>query len=153
MAKIHESIAIDAPVERVWAVVAEDVKNAPEWATNLERVEKLDDGPPGRGTRYRYHLLLPGGHKETIEVEQKTWVKPKRCTGTFIKGPIKGTWAYTYTENKSGSTRLTYEMDFELAGMLRLATGLFATQYGAAIGHNLARLKKYIGSGKGPKPT
>jgi uncharacterized membrane protein len=152
MAKIHESIEIDAPPSRVWAVVAEDVVHAPRWTTNLERVEKLDDGPPGRGTRYRYHLVLPGNHKEKLEVEQTTWVKPKRCAGKFIKGPVKGTWAYTYTEHKDGTTRLTYEMDFELTGVLRFATGLFAKQYAEGIRHNLERLKKYIESGKGPKP-
>ncbi|HYL08779.1 MAG TPA: SRPBCC family protein [Candidatus Udaeobacter sp.] len=151
MAKIHESIQIEATASRVWAVVAEDVTNAPKWTTNMDRVEKLDDGPPGRGTRYRYHLALPGGRKETIEVEQTTWTKPKRCAGKFIKGPVKGTWAYTYTEHKDGSTRLTYDMDFELGGMLRLATGLFAKQYGDGIHHNLERLKKYIESGKGPR--
>lgn len=152
MAKIRESIEIEAPPSRVWAVVAEDVVHAPKWTTNLERVEKLDDGPPGRGTRYRYHLVLPGGHKEKIEVEQKTWNKPKHCAGPFIKGPVKGTWSYTYAERKDGTTRLTYEMDFELGGMLRLATGLFTKQYAAGIAHNLERLKKYVESGKGPKP-
>lgn len=135
----------------MWAVVAEDVKNAPKWASNLERVDKLDDGPPGPGTRYRYHLVLPGGHKELIEVEQKTWNKPKRCAGDFIKGPLKGTWAYTYTEHKDGTTRLTYEMDFELTGMLRFATGLFSRQYAEGIRHNFERLDRYIASGKGPK--
>lgn len=136
----------------MWAVVAEDVKNAPKWATNMDRIEKLDDGPPGRGTRYRYHLDLPGGHKEKLEVEQTTWTPPKRCAGKFIKGPVKGTWSYTYAEHKDGSTRLTYEMDYELAGLLRFATGLFAKQYADGIQHNLQRLKKYVESGKGPKP-
>ena len=46
MSKIHEQVEIDAPAERVWAVVAEDVKNAPRWTTYLDKAEKLDDGPP-----------------------------------------------------------------------------------------------------------
>lgn len=132
-------------------VVAEDVRNAPKWTTNLEKVEKLDDGPPGRGTRYRYHLSLPGGHRVQLEVEQDTWGKPKRCAGRFIKGPLKGTWAYTYAHKKDGTTKLTYEMDYELTGWLRLAGGLLGPQYAAGIRENLQRLKKYIESGKGPK--
>lgn len=152
MAKLRESVVIEAPPSRVWAVVAEDVKNAPKWTTNLDRVEKLDDGVPGKGTRYRYHLNLPGGHKEKIEVEQEVYQKPKRCAGRFIRGPVKGTWSYTYRERKDGSTQLTYEMDYELAGLLRLATGLFASQYAEGIRDNLERLRKYVESGKGPKP-
>ncbi len=152
MAKIHESLDIDAPVEQVWAVVAEDVTNAPKWTSNLEKTEKLDDGPPGNGTRYRYHLTLPGGHKERIEVEQDVYNKPKKCAGRFTKGPVKGTWSYTYAQKKDGSTRLTYEMDYELAGLLRFAGGLLGPQYAAGIRKTMESLKKYVESGKGPKP-
>ena len=151
MAHLHEEVEIDAPAERVWAVVAEDVKNAPKWTTNLEKAEKLDDGPPGKGTRYRYHLEV-GGHKVTLEVEQDVWNKPKKCAGRFVKGPLKGTWSYTYHQHKDGSTKLVYEMNYELTGMLRFATGLLGPQYAAGIRHNMQRLKKYIESGKGPKP-
>ncbi|HKW06118.1 MAG TPA: SRPBCC family protein [Candidatus Dormibacteraeota bacterium] len=151
MARIREQVDIEAAPERVWAVVAEDVKNAPKWTTNLDRIDKLDDGPPGRGTRYRYHLDLPGT-KVTLEVEQDVYQKPKKCAGRFVKGPLKGTWAYTYTARKDGSTRLTYEMDYELGGLLRFAGGLLGPQYAAGIHKNMESLKRYIESGKGPKP-
>lgn len=152
VAKIRESVEIEAPAERVWAVVAEDVQNAPKWTTYLDKAEKLDSGPPGKGTRYRYHLRLPGGHKVMLEVEQDVWNKPKRCAGRFVKGPLKGTWAYTYTERKDGSTRLGYDMDYELGGLLRFAAGLLGPQYAAGIQQNLVSLKRYVEAGKGPKP-
>ncbi len=151
MATLREVVDIDAPVERVWAVVAEDVKNAGKWSTNLDKVEKLDDGPPGKGTRYRYHLDL-GGHKEKLEVEQDVFNKPKKCSGRFIRGPLNGTWSYTYTQRKDGTTRLVYEMDYQLGGLLRFATGVLGPQYAAGIRKNMQRLKGYVESGKGPKP-
>ena len=151
MGVVRESIDIDAPPERVWAVVAEDVKNAPKWTTNLDKIDKLDDGPPGKGTRYRYHLSLPGGQKVQLEVEQDAYDKPRKCAGRFVKGPLKGTWSYTYTQKKDGSTRLVYEMDYELAGLLRFAGGLLGPQYAAGIRQNMQRLKPYVESGKGPK--
>lgn len=151
MPKLHEVVDIAAPAERVWAVVAEDVINATKWTTNLDKVEKLDHGPPGKGTRYRYHLNLPGGRKEKVEVEQTVYTKPKKCAGKFISGPLKGTWAYTYTERKDGTTRLVYEMDYEMGGFLRFAGGLLAGQYAAGIRQNMERLKKYVESGKPPK--
>ena len=151
MAKIREQVDIDAAPERVWAVVAEDVKNAPRWTTYLDRVDKLDEGPPGKGTRYRYHLNLPGT-AVTLEVEQDVYQKPKKCSGRFIKGPLKGTWSYTYSQRKDGSTRLTYEMDYELTGLLRFAGGLLGPQYAAGIHKNMESLRRYIESGKGPKP-
>ncbi len=151
MTKIRESVDIDAPAERVWAVVQEDATNAPRWSTNVARIEKLDKDPPGKGTRYRYHLELPGGLKETLEVEQTVYTRPKRCAGRFTRGPLKGTWSYTYSE-KAGATHVVYEMDYELGGLLRFAGGLLAGQYAEGIRSNLTRLKKYVESGKGPKP-
>jgi uncharacterized membrane protein len=153
VATIRESVEIDAPRERVWAVVAEDVKNAPKWTTYLEKAEKLDQGAPGKGTRYRYHLSLPGGHKAQLEVEQDVYNQPKKCAGRFIRGPLKGTWAYTYTHRKDGTTKLLYEMDYELTGLLRFAAGLLGPQYAAGIRQNMQSLKKYIESGKGPKAS
>ena len=149
---VREVVDIEAPPERVWAVVAEDVKNAPKWTTNLDRVETLDGGAPGKGTRYRYHLDI-GGQKVRLEVEQDVWSKPKRCAGRFIKGPLNGTWSYTYTARKDGSTRLVYEMDYQLGGLLRFATGVLGPQYAAGIRKNMQSLKKYVESGKGPKPS
>ncbi len=151
MAKLRETVNIDAPASRVWAVVQEDVKNVPRWSGQVAKVEQLDRKPPGKGTRYRYHLNLPGGFKETLEVEQTTWVKPKRCAGEFIKGPLKGTWSYSYSETKSG-TRVVYEMDYQLGGLLRFAGSLLAGQYAQGIRDNMSALKEYIESGKGPKP-
>ena len=134
----------------MWAVVQEDVVNAPRWTTNLAKVEKLDGGPLGKGTRYRYHLDLPGGIKETLDVEQDIYAKPKHCAGRFVRGPLKGTWAYTYTARKD-STHVVYEMDYELGGLLRFAGGLLSRQYAQGIHDNMLRLKSYIESGKGPK--
>jgi uncharacterized membrane protein len=149
--KIHEAVDIKAPASRVWAVVQEDVVNAPKWSSYLAKAEKLDDGPPGKGTRYRYQLDLPGGFKERIEVEQTVYQKPKRCAGKFIRGPLKGTWAYTYTEKKDGTTHVLYEMDYELSGLLRFAGGLLNSQYADGISKTMVALKKYVESGKGPK--
>jgi uncharacterized membrane protein len=150
VARIREQVDIAAPPERVWAVVAEDVKNAPKWTTYLDRVDQLDEGAPGKGTRYRYHLDLPGT-KVVLEVEQDVYQKPGKCAGRFIKGPLKGTWTYTYTQRKDGLTRLTYEMDYELTGLLRFAGGLLGPQYATGIHKNMESLRKYIESGKGPK--
>jgi hypothetical protein len=43
-------------------------------------------------------------------------------------------------------------MDYELAGLLRFAGGLLGPQYAAGIRKTMESLKKYVESGKGPKP-
>ena len=151
MPKLHEAVEIDAPAERVWAVVAEDVRNASSWATNLERVEQLDHGPPGKGTRYRYHIKVPGGQTAKVAVEQTGYTQAKKISGKFIEGPLKGTWSYTFTPLKDGTTRLAYDMDYEMGGFLRFAGGLLAGQYADGFRKNMESLKRYIESGKGRK--
>ena len=112
------------------------------------------DVQPGQGGKARrraawtgYAVSLPPRPRRA----QTVYAKPKKCSGKFIQGPLKGTWSYTYTQHKDGSTRLVYEMDYELTGLLRFAGGWLGSQYAAGIRTNMQSLKNYIESGRGPK--
>jgi uncharacterized membrane protein len=148
MTKLREEVSIEAPVERVWAVVHEDLKNAPKWSSTLQKATLLDS-PPGKGSRIRYDLKLPAW-KGAIEVEIKTWTPFRKCAGVFTDGPLEGAWGYSYS-HRGEVTRLVYEMDYRLRGMLRLLGGALAGQYASGIRSQMAALKKYVESGKGPK--
>jgi len=153
MTKLREEVSIEAPVERVWAVVHEDLKNAPKWSSTLQKATLLD-GPRavvGKGSGIRYDLKLPAW-KGSIETEVKTWTPFRKCAGVFTDGPLEGEWAYTYS-HRAGVTKLVYEMDYRLRGMLRLLGGALAGQYAAGIRAQMAALKKYVESGKGPKAS
>jgi len=150
MPNVREVVEIKAPAERVWTVVHEDPTNAPKWSTNLEKVETVGGKAHGKGSRYRYFILLPGGMKTSLECETTVYTKPKKCAGKFTDGPLKGTWSYTYTGKGDGCV-LVYEMDFELGGLLRFASGMLARQYAEGIHSNMKLLKKYVEAGKGPK--
>lgn len=149
MPTIHEEVTISAPVERVFAVVHEDLPNAPKWTTHLKRAYPVDGEATGPGSRIRYDLELPGwkGH---LELEQTTWSPGRRVAGEFVDGPLKGTWSYSYRRLKSG-TKLVYDMDFQLGGVLRLLGGVLAREYAAGIRDNMTNLKAYVESGKGPR--
>jgi hypothetical protein len=48
--KFSASIEINAPLERVWALVNE-VEDWPKWIPSLKKIEKLSEGPLGKGSR------------------------------------------------------------------------------------------------------
>ena len=150
MGSVKESVQIEAPAERVWAVVSEDFKNATRWTSGLDKAEVLTDGPIGKGTRLRYTIRTPAG-AQAMEVEHDVYDKPTVTSGRIIKGPVKGTWKYTYSE-KGGVTTLTYSMGYEAASFLmRPFMGVIDRQLPADVKKTLLALKKYVESGKGPQ--
>lgn len=46
---IHSMVVIDAPIERVWAVLA-DIEGQPRWMHDMKAVRIITDGPIGVGT-------------------------------------------------------------------------------------------------------
>jgi uncharacterized membrane protein len=150
VAKVRETVEINAPVEKVWAVVHEDFKNAGKWTSNLDHIDVLTEGALGKGTELRYTITTGAGRQE-LEVEHTTVTPGKAVAGRFIKGPIKGSWKYTYAE-KDGGTKLTYTMEYEPNGFAaRLFFGIIENQVPKDLTRTLGSLKKYIESGKGPK--
>jgi uncharacterized membrane protein len=140
--RIRESIRIEAPAERVWRTVHEDLRNARKWTDHLRKVEIVGGGKPGKGSTVRYHLDLPGA-VQVLEVYHQTWQPGKKCAGPFTDGPLKGTWAYLYRE-KDAVTTLTYEMDYELGGLLRFVGRAFQGAYEEGIRRNLKSLKTFV---------
>ncbi len=147
MTRIREEVTIAAPADRVWAVVHEDLRNAPRWTANLRKAVVLEEDDERR--LLRYDLELPAW-KGSLELEEEVWEPPKECAGRFTDGPLKGTWSYRYSQ-RAGKTKLVYEMDYELGGVLRFLSGALAGQYAAGIRGTMAALKDYVESGKGPK--
>lgn len=145
MAQVRESITIAAPADRVWHAVHEDLRNFTRWTTNVKRVEMVTKPPPGEGAVYRYRLDTPVG-EHVLEIEHTEWRRPRRCSGEYVRGPVSGTWTYSYSE-RSGRTRVVYESDYHLTGVLRLMTGAFAPHYAAGVRDNLKNLKVYLEGG------
>src|SRR6266516_666434 len=68
---IERSVDINAPPERVWAVMA-DVERWPEWTESMKSVERLDSGEFGVGSKAKLHIRRsPDGNvsKVTLTVD------------------------------------------------------------------------------------
>lgn len=112
------SAEIDAPLERVWAIV-EDVATAPEWQGGLDRLAALERDGADRPTLVET--------ENDIKVRQiKTLVRfryegPTRLSWTQEKGDMKSVeGAWELEDLGDGRTRATYTLDADPGRVLGL---------------------------------
>jgi uncharacterized protein YndB with AHSA1/START domain len=110
-------ILIDAPAERVFAIVG-DLGGSARWAGSghIRSIEKTSDGPVGVGTHYR------SGEKITMPYRAETEIVAYRPNELIIwKSKPAGErvpyhrWAF-YLAAEDGRTRLTHEVRAARAG-------------------------------------
>jgi carbon monoxide dehydrogenase subunit G len=112
------SAEIDAPLERVWAIV-EDVTTAPEWQGGLDRLTALERDGADRPTLVET--------ENDIKVRTiKTHVRfrydgPTRLSGTQEKGDMKSVeGAWELEDLGDDRTRATYTLDADPGRVLGL---------------------------------
>jgi len=96
-------IVIDAPIERVWSVLA-DVEGQPRWMTEMTDVRLLDAGPIGVGTRARATVRILG--METTDPVTITAFEPPTRFAISHDGDFTGHGELTLEPGPDGSTTI-----------------------------------------------
>ncbi len=118
MAKLSDSASteIAAPIDAVWAIVA-DVATWPEWQATLGAVDILDTGADGRAT----HCAVEFDAKVT-KIKMKlacSYSPPSRMSFERVSGDLSalaGSW--TLSDLGGGRTSATYQLDVNPGGVL-----------------------------------
>lgn len=116
------SIFIDAPPDRVMAVIA-DFDSYPEWTDQITAAEVLDPGEGERARQVRF-AMDAGAIKDSYTLDY-TWAADDRSVSwTLVKGGIQKAQDGAYTLEPDGAgTVVTYELSVEvnipMIGMLR----------------------------------
>jgi uncharacterized membrane protein len=108
MAKVHKSIEIKAPVEKVFSYV-DDPKNSPEWITNMIEVNNVTGA--GVGKRFNWVWKM-AGIKLQGESTNTEYVQNKRIV-LKTKGGIDATWDFKF-ESQKNDTKFDVDVDYSI---------------------------------------
>ena len=108
MARIHKSVEIKAPVEKVFSYL-DDPKNSPEWMTNM--IEVHDVTGSGVGKQFKWVWNLVGIHFKG-ESTNTEYIPNKRIV-LKTKGGIDATWDFKVESQKNG-TKFDVDVDYTI---------------------------------------
>jgi len=112
MATINKSIDIDAPAERVFAILT-DPSRLPEYAPGVSGVEDIRYTEQHIGDSYRATYSALGLHFPMTFTVIEHEIPTRRTTR--FEGGMKGAWTWTLSPQGKG-THLTTTMAYEIAG-------------------------------------
>jgi carbon monoxide dehydrogenase subunit G len=136
MVTINASREVSAPLDKVWAIVA-DVDNEPQYWHGTKTVRNISK------------------NGNTIEREVTIAFKDSKCRQTVVlnpnrsveiaitDGPLKGTKAVTLSPS-GDKTRIDVVWDIKLAGFLGMFTGMVKKHIGEGTEEALARIAKAV---------
>jgi carbon monoxide dehydrogenase subunit G len=110
------SAEIDAPLDRVWEVVA-DVESAPDWQGGMKDVDALERDGEGRPTLVE---TVTDAKVTTVKAKVRfAYAGPTRLSWTQEKGDLKSvTGAWELEDLGDGRTRATYSLEADTGRML-----------------------------------
>ncbi len=136
--KIETSVAINRPVEEVFAVLS-DVENNPKWSSAFLEAKKTSEGPIGVGTTWRVVQKALGQRIEG-EVEVTEYEPNRKCAQKSKSGPIPAKIWQTF-EPVEGGTRVSLVLEAEPGGFFKLAEPLLMSMLKRSIETDFANVR------------
>ena len=118
MNSLTKKILINAPIEKIWGILA-DVSRMSEWVDGVKESERTGEVCEGKGVRWRESCVLDRQHIE-VEHEMKEWEPMKRAVIQSVL-PMNGSMRRThdFAEKQEGvEVTAEFSWDLGIAGML-----------------------------------
>jgi len=142
---IRSLVVIDAPIGRVWAVVA-DIDSQPSWMAEMKSIRVVTAGPVGVGTRAEATVRMFGiAVTDPVTV---TEFQPPTRYAIAHEGTFGGVGVITLESGADGSTTIVRWHETLIAPVLPHAAALaMAPIFGAIFQTDLARLRDIVEAG------
>ena len=108
MPRIHKSVDIHAPVNRVFSYV-DDPKNDPEWMMSMVEVKDVKGSGAGAHFSWDYKMVGMHFHGETDRIEDI----PEKKIVDRTKGGIESTWTFSF-DPRGDMTHLDVDIDYSI---------------------------------------
>ncbi len=116
MTRIHERIETALPIEAAFDYVADFATNQ-EWDPGTVSSTRIDDGPVGRGARYRLEVRM-GGRVVPMEYRIRDYDRPNRVVLVGHGSGVDAVDDIRFEPIDDG-TAIDYTADIRLGGLLR----------------------------------
>jgi carbon monoxide dehydrogenase subunit G len=137
LTEISKNLEVEAPIEKVWAIVADLQKEHRFWS-EFRAVEILSKA--GGGVERKVYVRRgPMGEEkslQTLVADPDQWA----TTLTMTKGPVLGTRRMTLTRVGKNRTRIDVDWDVEMKGVPGFALGFAKAGISEATGKALSEI-------------
>ena len=141
--RLQRQVIADVPPAAVWKHVS-DPNCYPEFMANLERWERVTDGPVGVGSRYTVHWKVGsvpiGGVIEIVEFDEDRDLAWIGITGVTLRGRFR------MRGDGEGRTKIVFRLAYEAPGGLLglIADRVAARQVGRIMSTTIKQLKELV---------
>ena len=142
MPKLIRTMTTDAPIERVFAYLA-DFSNGPEWDPGQESSTARDDSGPRLGQVYDV-MVLWGDRKLPMVYEVTAFKEPYLITLVGDGSTTHAIDTLEFVEAPDGGTAVTYTADIKLKGLLRVAEPFLGSKFTELADHAEAGIVKQL---------
>lgn len=142
---ISSMIVVDAPIERVWAVLA-DVEGQPRWMDEMKAIRILTPGPAGVGTTAEADVRMFG--ITVTDPVTITEFEPPHRYAISHEGTFKGHGRITLESGADGTTTIVRWEELLIPPVLAHLGALVMTPaLGAIFQADLVRFKELVETG------
>jgi uncharacterized membrane protein len=138
---VSDSVVIARPVDVVFAFVS-DHENLPAWTVGVKQSQRLTDGPPAAGTRYRVVGTLLGRPVESGY--QITAFEPGRGFDGTMTSPMFGFCEQYRFEQDHGGTRVSMSAAVAPHGVFRFLSPIMTAGVRHQVRADHRRLKTVL---------
>jgi uncharacterized membrane protein len=141
MAHADSTVTISRPIGEVFAYLADGTNN-PHWRAGVLEIERIS---PAGGDQAAYRQVLKGPGGRRIDGDYRiTEYHPPRVIGFEVTaGPLRPAGRFTLAEAGQDATTVSFSLDAQPAGFMRLMSGMIIRQMRAEVAQ-LDRLKQIL---------